>query len=232
MRVCLAWFLFGVFPLFAEEDGPPNTVLEELRAFIAAQTEAGTIDRDAEGWRTRLPKFPEVPFEDGARYLWVLHTSEGDLTAELNHEAAPQHVRNILYLTELGYYDGLKFHRIIPGFMAQGGCPLGRGNGGPGYSIRLETTPKAKHDAPGVLSMARSANPNSAGSQFFLTFAPQPRLDGGYTVFGRMVEGEDTLKKLEAAGNPNPRSNGVPPRKTITITSAEIRVREAAADAP
>jgi len=132
-------------------------------------------------------------------------------------------VRNILYLTELGFYDGLNFHRIIPGFMAQGGCPLGRGNGGPGYNLKLEAHQDVKHDEPGVLSMARSRMPDSAGSQFFITFGKVSHLDGQYTVFGRITDGREVLKELEAAGNPNPRSNGVPPQKEIVIRNAEIR---------
>jgi cyclophilin family peptidyl-prolyl cis-trans isomerase len=202
--------------------------LEDLQAFIEESKTSGAINMEKEGWRTRLPKFPDVAFAEDVTYEWVLETSEGTLVAELNEEAAPEHVRNILYLSSLGYYDGLTFHRIIPGFMAQGGCPLGRGTGGPGYQVNLEVKPGVKHDSAGVLSMARSQNPNSAGSQFFLTFTETPFLDGGYTVFGKVIEGLDVLKKLEAAGNPDPRANGVPPTKTITILSATVR--KAAAD--
>jgi cyclophilin family peptidyl-prolyl cis-trans isomerase len=207
--------------VFAEADtSPPH---EALQAFMEEAMADGRIDKEKEGWRTRLPKFPEVSFPEGVAYDWVLDTTEGTLTFRLDPEHAPQHVRNILYLTQLGYYDGLGFHRIIPGFMAQGGCPLGRGNGGPGYTVRLEATRKARHDEPGVLSMARTAVPDSAGSQFFITFGKVPHLDGQYTVFGRITEGQEVLKAFEAAGNPDPRSNGVPPRKTITIRKAEIR---------
>lgn len=214
---------------------PSETVppaLAALRGFIAEQQEAGEIDKQEAGWRTGLPKFPRVEFSGQVAYLWVLETSEGTLTAELFHEAAPEHVRNILYLTELDFYDGLGFHRIIPGFMAQGGCPLGRGTGGPGYNIKLEAGADVPHKGAGILSMARSGHPDSAGSQFFITFASQPRLDEQYTVFGKVVEGMDALEKLEGAGNPNPRSNGVPPLKKIVIENAEIRWREVPAGTP
>lgn len=212
--------LFCSFSVWAEE--PIPNARELLKTFIAEQKEAGKIDPAVEGWRTNLPKFPEVKFLDGGRYLWVMDTTEGKMTFALDHKNAPEHVRNILYLTELGYYDDLSFHRIIPRFMAQGGFPLGRGNGNPGYGLKLEAKRDVKHEGAGVLSMARSRLPDSAGSQFFITFGSQPNLDGGYTVFGKITDGQEVLKKLEAAGNPNPRSNGVPPLKVIRIKSTSV----------
>ncbi|MEX2606209.1 MAG: peptidylprolyl isomerase [Kiritimatiellia bacterium] len=206
--------------VFAE---PKGSALAELETFLQEKRASGEIDSDQPNWKTRLPKFPDAAFAENGHYEWILKTSEGTMTAELDHQTAPEHVRNILYLTSAGFYDGLVFHRIIPGFMAQGGCPLGRGTGGPGYQVNLEVDPKVKHVGPGILSMARSQNPNSAGSQFFLTFASQPSLDNQYSVFGKVTEGLDVLKKLEAAGNPNPRSNGVPPLKEITIETASVR---------
>jgi len=214
-----------------EAEVAPSNAISQLETFIASRKETGRIDTEAAGWKLRLPKFPAVGFDAGGTYRWILETSEGDITAELNHAAAPEHVRNTLYLSLLGYYDGLNFHRIIPGFMAQGGCPVGGGTGGPGYSLRLEVTREALHKGPGILSMARSQNPNSAGSQFFITFGDAPNLDMQYSVFGRVVEGLDVVRKLEAAGNPNPQSNGVPPRKNITITRARVEWVPPVADA-
>ncbi len=231
-------FLLATSPLFAEEvpesspasPGAPENAIDQLRAFIETQKETGAIDLEKANWKTTLPKFPDVGFEGEGTYVWVLETSEGTLRADLNHEVAPEHVRNILYLSLLGFYDGLNFHRIIPGFMAQGGCPLGRGTGNPGYALRLEVNRSALHGQAGVLSMARSQNPNSAGSQFFITFGPTPQLDMQYSVFGQVVEGLDVLEKLKAAGNPNPRSNGVPPLKNITIDRATVAWRAAEAE--
>src|SRR5690606_35087380 len=120
-------FYFFSF-IFAAEGG---AALEEIQTFISAQEKEGAIDRTKEGWRTRLPKLPKASFNPGGHYEWIIETSEGKMTAVLNHQAAPEHVRNILYLSSLGFYDGLNFHRIIPGFMAQGGCPLGKGYGSP-----------------------------------------------------------------------------------------------------
>ena len=105
-----------------------------------------------------------------------------------------------IYLTELGFYDGLSFHRVIPGFMAQGGCPVGQGTGGPGYDYEGEFAPSARHDRPGLLSMA-NRGPGTDGSQFFLTFVPTPWLDGNHTIFGEVVDGLETLDALEACGS-------------------------------
>ena len=121
---------------------------------------------------------------------------------ELDAAAAPKTVENFLKLVKEGFYDGLGFHRIIPGFMIQGGCPLGTGTGGPGYGIVGEFASNGhpnpiKHQR-GVISMARSANPNSAGSQFFIMHADAPHLDGDYAAFGRVVEGMDVVDEIAA----------------------------------
>jgi cyclophilin family peptidyl-prolyl cis-trans isomerase len=130
-----------------------------------------------------------------------METNKGPIQIELMPDAAPMHVTSFIYLSRLGFYDGLSFHRVIPGFMAQGGDPLGNGMGGPGYKYDGEfSSPKAKHSAPGMLSMA-NAGPGTDGSQFFITFVPTPFLDGKHTVYGKVVEGMDNLKKLEAAGS-------------------------------
>ena len=202
--------------------------LKEIQDFIKTSKESGAIETSAPGWKTRLPKFPPAEFAEDAGYEWVLETSEGTMVADLYPEAAPDHVRNILYLSSVGFYDGLIFHRIIPGFMAQGGCPRGTGRSGPGYMVDLEANATWRHEGPGVLSMARTMRPNTAGSQFFLTLKSTPQLDRQYTVFGKVTEGLEVLKKLEAAGNPDPRANGTPPLKKITIYSTQVRAKEVA----
>jgi peptidyl-prolyl cis-trans isomerase B (cyclophilin B) len=124
----------------------------------------------------------------------------GIMKAELYPEIAPNTVKNFISLINKGYYNGVIFHRVIPGFMIQGGDPEGTGVGGPGYSIKGEfSTNKFKNDlkhTPGVLSMARTNNPNSAGSQFFVMVADAPHLDGQYASFGKLVEGMDVAKKI------------------------------------
>ncbi len=218
MKRTLGFLLFLLPAIVLQAD-----ILEDLRTFIQEAEQKGTINTSVPDWRTDLPKFPKVEFAESEELEWVLETSEGTLTATLNHQVAPDHVRNIAYLSLLGFYDGLVFHRIIPGFMAQGGCPEGTGRGGPGYNVSLEVSPKVTHDRPGTLSMARSRHPDSAGSQFFITFKPTPFLDRQYSVFGYVNDGLDVLKKLEAAGNPDPGANGTPPLKTIRILSATVR---------
>ena len=131
--------------------------------------------------------------------------ANGDvMKAELYPEIAPNTVNNFISLAGKGYYDGLIFHRVIAGFMIQGGCPDGNGMGGPGYSIRGEFAQngfpnKLKH-TPGVLSMARAMNPNSAGSQFFIMHENSPHLDGQYAAFGKLVEGLDVVDKIAQVG--------------------------------
>lgn len=122
------------------------------------------------------------------------------MKAELYPEVAPNTVNNFISLVKKGYYDGLIFHRVIRGFMIQGGCPQGTGMGGPGYSIKGEFSQNGfKNDlkhTEGVLSMARSMMPNSAGSQFFIMHKDAPHLDGAYAVFGKVTEGMDVVNKI------------------------------------
>lgn len=126
-----------------------------------------------------------------------LTTTKGDITLELFENEAPNTVANFVNLTEKGFYNGKKFHRVIPGFMAQGGCPLGNGSGGPGYTIDCESVNENhRNHFRGSLSMAH-AGPNTGGSQFFITFVPTPNLDGLHTVFGRVIDGMDVLAKIQ-----------------------------------
>lgn len=120
----------------------------------------------------------------------VVRTSKGDIKLRLFADKAPATVANFVNLAKRGYYDGLTFHRVIPDFMIQGGCPLGTGTGGPGYRFEDECTPALRHDAPGKLSMA-NAGPGTNGSQFFITHIATPWLDGKHTVFGEVLDAED-----------------------------------------
>ena len=169
---------------------------ETLREFIAQQK----IDKSQAGWKTRLPRPPKASFDAAHTYYWSLDTNVGNVKVKLLPQVAPMHVSSTIYLTELGFYDDVAFHRVIPGFMAQGGDPLGRGTGGPGYQYAGEFDPKVKHDKGGLLSMA-NAGPGTDGSQFFLTFVATPWLDGKHTIFGEVVEGMGTLTELERRGS-------------------------------
>jgi cyclophilin family peptidyl-prolyl cis-trans isomerase len=131
------------------------------------------------------------------KYGVTLETSKGNIELELYPDVAPGHCKNIIALSKAGYYDDLTFHRIVKGFVIQGGCPEGTGTGGPGYTIDAEFNPRP-HE-PGVLSMARTSDPNSAGSQFFLCLEKVPYLDNQYTVFGKTAN-DDSLAVVKAIG--------------------------------
>jgi peptidyl-prolyl cis-trans isomerase B (cyclophilin B) len=121
--------------------------------------------------------------------------SGGQIRVEFFPEDAPKTVENFITLTKKGYYNGLIFHRVVPGFVVQGGDPKGDGTGGPGYTIKAEFN-KRKHER-GSLAMARSQHPDSAGSQFYITYGPQPHLDGNYTVFGQVVSGMEHVDRIK-----------------------------------
>jgi cyclophilin family peptidyl-prolyl cis-trans isomerase len=128
-------------------------------------------------------------------YAARFKTERGEFTCELFAADAPMTVENFVNLARAGFYDSTTFHRVIPGFMAQGGDPTGTGTGGPGYSFRDELSLKRRHEGSGVLSMA-NAGPNTNGSQFFITFAATPHLDGRHTVFGRVTSGMDVVNSV------------------------------------
>jgi cyclophilin family peptidyl-prolyl cis-trans isomerase len=138
----------------------------------------------------------EPVLEQGLDYRAVLETSEGQVVIDLFEEEAPRTVNNFVFLALHRYYDGVPFHRVIEDFMAQTGDPTGTGRGGPGYTFEDEIAPELTHDARGVVSMANSG-PDTNGSQFFITFAPTPWLDGRHAVFGRVVAGEEVLAELQ-----------------------------------
>lgn len=122
-------------------------------------------------------------------------TNHGTFSVELFEDKAPVTTKNFIDLIEKGFYDGVIFHRVIKGFMIQGGDPTGTGRGGPGYTIKDEFHKELRHTAPGILSMA-NAGPNSGGSQFFITLAATPWLDGKHAVFGKVSEGMDVVEKI------------------------------------
>ena len=126
----------------------------------------------------------------------VLETTKGTIRFELDDENAPITAGNFVDLAKRGFYDGLTFHRYVPGFVIQGGDPSGNGTGGSGKHIKLETGGKHKHDAAGTVAMARSQQPDSASSQFYITLAPATFLDGSYATFGKVTEGLEAVQAL------------------------------------
>jgi cyclophilin family peptidyl-prolyl cis-trans isomerase len=190
---------------------PAITALEE---FIKRES----INTSGRRWRTDLPRPPLAPFDASKSYYWKVSTNKGDLKIKLLADVAPMHVSSTIFLTLLGFYDDLSFHRVIKGFMAQGGCPLGTGTGGPGYDYAGEFSPSVRHDRRGLLSMA-NAGPDTDGSQFFITFVPTPHLDGKHTIFGEVVAGMETLKALEAAG-----TGSGQPREALGMVKCTVSV--------
>ena len=211
----LASALAGCAPSSAPAPAP-DSAITEIDAFIAQQK----IDKTQPGWKTSLAQPPKVTFDPKRKYYWILQTGKGRLKVELMPANAPMHVSSTIYLARLGFYDGLKFHRIIPGFMAQGGCPNGTGKGNPGYQYSGEFIDKSlKHSLPGLLSMA-NAGPGTDGSQFFLTFVPTPWLDDKHTIFGKLVEGFQALTFIQNAG-----SKDGTPTEEILINKSFIETR-------
>jgi peptidyl-prolyl cis-trans isomerase B (cyclophilin B) len=154
----------------------------------------------------------------------TIATDHGDIQVELWNDVAPQHAENFLKLARKGFYDNLTFHRIIPGFVIQGGCPTGDGTGGPGWTVPAEFNEREHH--AGVLSMARSQHPDSAGSQFFVCLSRDhcQHLDRQYTAFGKVLEGMDVVEKIAAVpiDSDSGRPTDAPPRMTtVTVTDAE-----------
>ena len=168
---------------------------------------------------TRFAKAPEMGIDPSKRYTAVISTSKGDMTVALAPERAPNTVNSFVFLARHGYYDGLGFHRIIPGFMAQGGCPEGSGRGGPGYQFADELPPAGRYEI-GSLAMA-NAGPNTNGSQFFIVSGQSGvQLPPLYSLFGQVVKGLDVLSAIEAAG-----SRSGAPSEPVTINS--VRITEA-----
>lgn len=160
---------------------------------------------------------PAMAIDVNKRYVATIKTVKGDIVVELAAKDAPITVNNFVFLARQGFYDGSTFHRVIPGFVAQGGDPTGSGSGGPGYTIPDESRTTLQHDE-GVIAMANTGRPNTSGCQFYITLAPQHGLDGGYNVFGRVTSGMDVVKKLKPR---DPSAGQQPPGDKINTISIE-----------
>lgn len=148
----------------------------------------------------------------------TIETNHGTITAEMFSDVAPKTAGNFIELAKKGYYDGIVFHRVIPGFMIQGGCPEGTGTGGPGYDIPDEFAPGLAHTDSGTFSMANSG-PNTGGSQFFITLAATPWLDGKHAIFGKVTEGLDVvlaIGKLKTGAGDRPVDEVIMEKVTVS----------------
>jgi cyclophilin family peptidyl-prolyl cis-trans isomerase len=157
-------------------------------------------------------KPPEFVLDLKKKYSAKLSTDKGDIVLDLFADKVPTTVNNFVFLAGEGFYDDTIFHRVIPGFMAQGGDPTGTGRGGPGYRFSDEFNPSLKHDKPGVLSMA-NAGPGTNGSQFFITYAPTPHLNNKHSVFGQVISGMDVL-------------TAIPERDPMQINSPAVKLKK------
>lgn len=171
-------------------------VLFAFALVIGGCSAASNADGGPRGSTTRSPyrAAPAMSIDAAKSYVATLATSKGTIVLALDAKAAPATVNNFVFLARDRFYDGLTFHRVEPDFVIQGGDPDGDGSGGPGYTIPDETNALAHVD--GALAMAKSAAPNSAGSQFYITLGAQPSLDGKYTVFGKATSGLDVVKSI------------------------------------
>lgn len=173
--------------------------------------------RPTTSWATRWPFLPRPLGGRMANPKVTFNTNHGTIRAEIFEDKAPQTSENFLKLVRQGFYNGVTFHRIIPGFMIQGGDPTGTGSGGPGYTIRDEFHPLLRHTGPGILSMA-NAGPHTGGSQFFITLAATKWLDGKHAIFGRVTEGMEVVEKIAEV----PRGANDRPKSPVTIQTAVV----------
>jgi peptidylprolyl isomerase len=164
---------------------------------------------------------PEMTIDPAKKYTATITTPRGNIVVELLPDIAPQTVNNFVFLARNNFYNGLTWHRVLPGFMAQGGDPAGDGTGGPGYSVPAEFTDKILFDQPGILAMARATDPDSAGSQFFITTAPADFLNQQYTIFGRVVEGQEIVDAIPLRDPQNPADLAQPGEAILGVTISE-----------
>ena len=184
---------------------------------LLALAPASLAQKQGKSW----DREPDMKIDVNKVYVARMDTTAGPIVIELYPKQAPHHVNSFVFLAKEGYYDGVIFHRVIPGFMIQGGDPTGTGQGGPGYKLKAEFN-ATKHTR-GVLSAARTQDPDSAGSQFFLMHGDAPHLDNQYTAYGKVTEGMDVVDKIATA----PTGANDRPKDPVSIKSIKIEEKEA-----
>ena len=218
----------------AEPSGDPGTRSGAVAPVVEAPASVACGGEAPADAGAKTPQFvgpPPMTIDRQATYTATFVTSCGTFEVRLRPDIAPEAVNSFVFLAEQGFYDGLTFHRIVDGFVIQGGDPLGDGTGGPGYSFDIETSPEQIFDAAGLLAYA-NGGPSSNGSQFFVTLAPTPQLDPGeageFSIFGEVTEGLDVVKRIgKVPGSENP---GIPgelsvPTEAVYIDSVTIDER-------
>lgn len=194
LALALAGFTTFAFSDLGAQEGQASDTTKKVGA---TKAETRTVQAKPEAAVDPAAPYKGVTFAKGEKPRVVMETSMGKLVLELWPDVAPKHCQSFVYLINKHFYDSVLFHRIIPGFVIQGGDPQGTGMGGPGYTVPAEFSDTLKHDL-GILSMARTPDPNSAGSQFFICLSRErtKSLDKQYTIFGKVVEGLDIVEAL------------------------------------
>jgi cyclophilin family peptidyl-prolyl cis-trans isomerase len=189
-----------------------------IQDYIERNLQSRRIDRTAPDWRLSTPMRPKVSFSASRTYVWTLDTEFGAVQIRLRADTAPEHVANVVYLTLLGFFDGLAIHRIVPGKALETGDPAEDGKGGPGYAFSPETN-AAKHDRRGLVS-AVSMGDSTDDSKFRITFAADSSIPAHSTLFGDVESGLEVLQKIESLGSPDGK-----PTRHIAIRTARISIR-------
>ncbi|MGB9755105.1 MAG: peptidylprolyl isomerase [Roseiflexus castenholzii] len=209
--------------MLAQSSGRPQVIEPTVPPFAAATPATGGVpgplpaDVAARNGFYTAP--PPMTIDPSKTYTATITTPRGDIVIRLRPDLAPETVNNFVFLAREGFYDGVTWHRVLPNFMAQGGDPSGTGMGGPGYTIKDEFGPTMIFDRPGIVAMARTAMPNSAGSQFFITTAPAPHLNGQYTIFGEVIEGQEIVNGIPLR-DPDANPSG-PGEQMLKVTITE-----------
>jgi cyclophilin family peptidyl-prolyl cis-trans isomerase/protein-disulfide isomerase len=184
---------------FAQKIGLNYTPTIILNGRLGQEWDAYTLDKDIDLiiYEAKLhTECPDFVIDQNKQYTATIKTETGDIVMELYPKVAPQAVNSFVVLAREGYYDGVTFHRVLKDFVAQTGDPSNTGMGGPGYEYREEVSPEIKFDQEGMVGIAKAPQANSSGSQFFITYAPLPNLDGGYTIIGKVISGMDVAKQI------------------------------------
>ncbi len=178
-----------------QQAAAPTLAPFEVATVVPADTSAA-LPADVAARNGFYSAPPPMTIDPAKEYTATITTPRGDIVIRLRPDLAPIAVNNFVFLARAGFYDGVTWHRVLQGFMAQGGDPSGTGGGGPGYTIKDEFGPEMIFDRPGIVAMARTDAPDSGGSQFFITTAPAPYLNGQYTIFGEVIAGQDIVNGI------------------------------------
>ena len=191
---------------------PTAGAAEGVPTAASAPAEAAPTAAAPAGQQLSYSAPPPMSIDPAKSYTATITTPRGDFVVKLRPDLAPQTVNSFVFLARAGFFNGLTWHRVLENFMAQGGDPTGTGGGGPGYTVPDEFTDKVKFDKPGILAMANTGQPNSGGSQFFVTTAPADYLNGKYTIFGEVTQGQDIVNAIPLR---DPQQNPTTPGEQI-----------------